>query len=140
MKNAAYYILKLVAVNEDILIMDDVDEMISKETLMKYDPRVHDYAITELRLFYFYYNRRSSYHDQERTDIPNYWYTGTKLTTFKYLKEKFKGDVIGLRRGIGCKFDVASRTVLPGNSQSCLGYLIQSAGWHFSYVLNKENL
>ena len=70
---------------KDILIVDDVDEMISRQTFLSFDPDNMIHASTELRIFYFYFNRQSVYDDKDHLAMPNMWFTGTKLTTMKYL-------------------------------------------------------
>ncbi len=71
--------------DKDIIIVDDADEMVTRAKLTEFNPDIDLWANCEQRLFYFYYNQRSTIEIAGK-DVPNFFYRGTKITTFKYLK------------------------------------------------------
>jgi hypothetical protein len=83
---------------------------VSFEGFLRFDPRVDDYASTELRQFYFYFNRQSTYNRNETNNAPNYLYNGAKIITFRKLLELMGGNMAMLRTQ-SCRHDVSSKTV-----------------------------
>ena len=140
MRYSVKQLLDVMTQPDDILIIQDIDEMTTKDAILKYDPQKNLYACTELRIVYYYFNRGSVYDSNETTAIPNYWYAGTKFITFEKLKATFAGDVVELRKSTGCKTDLASRFIGSDPLTYCDQFVIEQAGWHFSYVLDDLHL
>ena len=102
-------LLRYIARGSDILISGDCDEMLSRESVMEYDPYRYDLVSTELRSFYFYFNRRAVYDYRELRGLGLYFYFGVKMTTVDHLYHKFH-NLSNLRQ-IVCNQDVSSRVV-----------------------------
>ncbi len=62
-----------------------------------------------------------------------------KLTTYKVLRLRFNTELIPLRRGYGCKDDPISRMSYDPLI-TCDCPVLTGAGWHFSYVMNDDDL
>ena len=136
-RNEAYVKLKEIANDGDIIITTDVDEIVSPSAIIKFNT-INKYASTQLYLSYYYYNQLSVFNNLlTNKEEYNFMYNAAKMLTFKTLQEKFNGDLSSVR-GAGCNTDVASR--FNNRPVVCNEQLIEKAGWHFTYVLNKADL
>jgi hypothetical protein len=64
-----------------------------------------------MRHYYYYFNRASTFDYNGREEIPNLWYNGIKVATYKTLLTEFKGDMVTLRRLKGCNADLSSKII-----------------------------
>jgi hypothetical protein len=138
-KGSVSRLLRLLALSEDVLIFSDPAQVVSLEGLQRFDPHQHDFVNTELRLYYVYFNRRSTFTRNETVSALNYYYNGAKIITYRKLKEIYGGQITEFRRRTPCSSDVLSKTVtsLP---LSCSGKLIGQAGWQFTLIVGEEGL
>ena len=81
----------------------------------------------------------SIYDYGEMKQLPHIWTTGTKLTTYKVLRDRFKNELIRLKRGHGCdgKFP---KGMFYNPLTMCICPIIRHAGWHLSYAVNDADL
>ena len=47
---------------------------------------MYPWAATEMLFYYYYFNRMSVLDIKEKEEVPNYWRTGLKVTTYKVIK------------------------------------------------------
>lgn len=81
----------------------------------------------------------SIYDSAEFNELPHIWTTGTKLTTYKVVRDRFNNELIPLKRGFGCDGNFPKGTSYDPLTM-CICPLIRHAGWHLSYVLNDADL
>jgi len=118
--------------------LSDIDEIISKETIDKFDEKNGILAVVEQRVFFFYFNRRAVF-DDYRKGIKNLCYGNTRILLFKNIRDKFKGIIsyVRPRSYIVNSYLTSDLNILFffKNIQ-----FISLGGWHFSYVLSDQGL
>lgn len=131
--------LKKYAKDDDIILIGDLDEILSREGFQKFNPEIHPWVATELIVSYYYFNRKSVYDYGGKIQIPHIQTLGTKITTYKVVRDRFKNELIPLKRGNGCET----------NPKNFLGYnpivncrcpIIRHAGWHLTYIMDDASL
>lgn len=96
-REAAVIFLRPLGKDKDVMILDDIDEMMSLEAFYRFDPISYEWMGTYLRICRFYFNRVSVFDTPEKKGMPNYMVRATKITTIGGLKRVFKFVLDNLR-------------------------------------------
>ncbi len=119
------------AQDQDWILVSDLDEIPRPETIAQFNPQRFKRADFEQRAYVYRLNNLSVLPN----DQPAFW-PGSKVTTFKYLKNFFKtvtavrsyksaGIFRSLRRAFFRKFQTQ---------------IIHEGGWHFTWMFTLKNL
>lgn len=142
MRNSAITALRPMTVGRDVLIIGDLDEIISHEAFMQFDPDIQEWMGAQQRYFQFYLNRLLVFDTPERKQLINYWTHGTKIITVEAIKKRLNFDLNLMRYDWVCgNQHLKSWASFDGDYDiECRDKYIAMAGWHFSYIMDDQHL